>query len=182
MITTALLRLLAAGYPVTARRTVVLVISALNVGVAGGQTSASAALGAVIPIGGTADVLNAGYHATLALALKPINPRNRIRLEGTVWETPDKQSVGETHRFVSATANLLMSGTNGPGPSGYLIAGAGSYQHDGGGQRSTNFGANIGVGIHFPLGSFGTLLESRVHYVADPARTKLVPFTFGLTF
>lgn len=158
----------------------------LNVGVAAAQTSLSVAVGAVVPIGGTADVLNSGYHATLAIAFRPISARYRLRIDGMLSEMLDKKKNAATsHQVVAATANLVVSGTGGPGPSGYVIAGVGSYHHSGSeapGAPRNDFGGSVGAGIHFPLGFLGAFVESRLHYVADGAKTKLFPIAFGFTF
>jgi hypothetical protein len=146
------------------------------------QAKFNAGLGAVVPIGSSADVLNPGYNAILSLTLKPAWLQNYLRLEGAVNSLTQKTSGSPKHQIASVTANLIMIGTERAGPAGYVIIGAGSYQNSGSGKRSADPGFNVGTGIRFGMGFFGTFVEARLHYVADENKTKYFPMTFGLTF
>ena len=67
-------------------------------------------------------------------------------------------------------------------PAGYVVIGVGSYQNSGSSGRTSDPGFNIGAGINFGMGFFGSFVEARMHYVADATKTKYFPMTFGLTF
>lgn len=140
-------------------------------------------LGAAVPIGSSADRLNAGYNAALSYAFKPRGISNYVRLEGTVSALTEKTVAKEKHQVASWTANLVIvpNHLSAP-PTGYVIVGAGSYQRTGGGIRQSDPGLNVGAGIRFSMGFFGTFIEARLHYIQDDDKTKYFPMTFGLTF
>jgi hypothetical protein len=140
-------------------------------------------LGAAVPIGSSADRLNAGYNATVSYAVRPRGMSNFVRLEGAVNALTAKTVLKEKREVASWTANLVIVPTHlSTPPAGYVIVGAGSYQKTGAGGRESDLGFNAGAGIRFSMGFFGTFVEARLHYINDGDRTKYFPMTFGLTF
>lgn len=158
-----------------------LTMAAALVPEAAAQASVNFGMGAAVPIGSSADLLNPGYSAMLSFAIQPSWMRNYLRFEGAVNSLTEKSVASAKSEFLSATANLVLVGAAREAPSGYVIIGAGSYQQSVGGARRTDAGFNVGAGIHFPIGFVGTFVEARLHYVAD-SRAKYFPMTFGLTF
>lgn len=146
------------------------------------QSKINAGLGAVVPIGSTADILNPGYNAMLSLTVKPTWMRDYIRIEGAVNSLTEKTPSERGHQIGSVTANVVLVGTKRSGPTGYVVLGAGSYQNTGGGRTTWDPGFNVGTGIRFGMGFVGTFVEARLHYVADDNKTKYFPMTFGLSF
>lgn len=149
---------------------------------AGAQASINVGIGAAVPIGSSADRLSPGYTTTLAFAFQPNWMHNDLRLEGAVISLAAKSAASKKRQILSATANVIISGKADAVPAGYVIVGAGSYQASGGISRRTDYGVNVGAGVRFSLGFFGTFVEARLHYVADDTKTKYFPMTFGLTF
>jgi hypothetical protein len=150
----------------------------------GAQSRVSVGIGAGIPIGTTADRVNPGYSSLLSYAVRArwLN-RNHIRLEVGVTSFPERSVPDERRQIISSLANLVIVGTERPGPLGYVIIGAGSYQESGAlVARHNDPGVNIGAGIQFSMGFFGTFVEARLHYINDSSKTKYFPMTFGLTF
>jgi hypothetical protein len=148
---------------------------------AGHAQSVDVGIGAVIPIGSTADLVNPGYSAQLSFAIRPDWTRNHLRLEAAVHSLSPKTAGAAKREFVSATANLILVGSD-RAPSGYVIIGGGNYQSSGGIARRNDPGFNVGAGIRFSMGFFGTFAEARLHYVADAAKTKFFPMSFGVSF
>ena len=140
-----------------------------------------AGVGAVIPIGSSADRLNPGYHAMLSYEFGPGRTRNAVRLEGAVNSMSQRTPNSGKRQVLSGTANLIIR-TGQSAPTGYIVIGAGSYQQSGGARNRTDPGVNVGAGIQFSRGFFGTFIEARLHYVNDEQKTKYFPMLFGLTF
>lgn len=167
---------------------IVLLILAGTPGRAGGQTSVSVAGGVAIPLGDAADVLKAGYNASLALTAKPPLASVGLRLEGMFnsLNFSDRSTGNRTQRIIAATANATLSDPATPLRSFYLIGGMGYYQTKTIGgvslKGNNDIGFNAGAGI-FLTSAVGTFLEVRYHHIPSEAgTTSLVPVTFGLRF
>ena len=146
------------------------------------QRSYGFGMGADIPIGGTADVLKSGYHTTLSFSFKPRAIRHHIRIDGAISELRQRDSLSTPHRIQFFTVDLIASGPSRLTPSGYVVAGFGTYQQTSGGRRTSDGGLNLGAGINFPRAVVGSFIEARLHYIAGDSRTKFFPITFGLVF
>jgi hypothetical protein len=147
------------------------------------QAKWNVGIGAAIPIGTSADQLNPGYNAMLSYALHtPRMSRNHFRLEIAVNSLPERAVPDQRREILSGTANLVLVGESHEAPTGYVIIGAGTYQKSRSVPRHSDAGVNVGAGIRFSMGFFGTFIEARLHYINDDARTKYFPMTFGLTF
>ena len=147
------------------------------------QARYTAAVGAVIPIGGAADKIKIGYQSAVAFSFTPFQSPNRIRLEATIAELMDKVPASTARRITSVTANLVLASLTAPKvPAGYVIAGVGAYHQRVAGQGTDNVGFNVGAGVSFTFGAFGAFTEARLHYLIADARTKLFPITIGLVF
>jgi hypothetical protein len=155
-----------------------------DVACASAQKAVNVGLGAVVPIGSSADLLNSGYNAMLSYSFQPSWMRkNYLRLEGAVNSLAEKTTVLTKRQIISGTVNVVIGGAAQSAPFGYVIIGAGTYQNSGGSvQRRSDPGFNVGTGIRFTMGFFGTFVEARLHFVNDDAKTKYFPMTFGLTF
>jgi hypothetical protein len=149
------------------------------------QTSFSVAAGATVPIGSTADGLNTGYNALVALGIKPPLAPLGVRIDGMYNSMDSKVTGVGAFRILAATVNGTLSGVGMPIPMGYLIGGLGMYNSSvsGGSGSETDFGFNIGAGLSFPLTGFSTFLEARFHFVSSEGESmKFVPISFGLKF
>jgi hypothetical protein len=148
------------------------------------QAKVNIGIGAAIPIGTTADRVNPGYNALLSYSTRMAwMKRNQVRVEVGVNSLPERSVPDVRRQILSGTANLVIVGEPRPGPLGYVILGVGSYGKSG--QlvvHRSDPGFNIGAGIRFTMGFFGTFVEARMHYVNDAEKTKYFPMTFGLTF
>lgn len=151
--------------------------------IAPAQAKVNIGIGAAIPIGTSADRVNPGYDMMLAYTTRPpFMRRNRIRFEFGLNSLPER-AVPDSRRTVqSGTVNFVIIDETRPAPIGYTILGVGTYQKSGSVARHSDPGVNVGAGIRFTMGFFGTFLEARLHYVNDSERTKYFPMTFGLTF
>ncbi|MEK7401663.1 MAG: hypothetical protein AABZ80_04790 [Gemmatimonadota bacterium] len=157
-------------------------IAALSASEASAQMYINAGMGAAVPIGSSADLLNVGYSAMLSVDTKPNWMRGHLRLEGAVNSLVHRVAGSPKREVLSVTVNLITDGGTRDVPSGYAVIGAGYYQQSGSIARRTDPGINVGAGIRFPVGFFATFIEARLHYVADDAKTKYFPMTFGLVF
>jgi hypothetical protein len=147
-----------------------------------GQLLYQIGIGSAVPIASTADLLNPGYNALLAITMKPGWMRHSLRFEGATNSMAAKAPATGRRQVLSATANVIISGAEATAPLGYVILGFGTYQSAGGLVRTNNPGINVGAGIRFSMGFFGTFAEARLHFVDDAKKTKYFPMTFGLTF
>jgi hypothetical protein len=140
------------------------------------------------PVGGLADLVDAGFHGSLVadmgLPLLPIGLRADLmfqRLPGR----DDRQSFNQ----VSATVNGRLSVLPLPLVSAYLTAGAGLYRGEApvpanmtATGSTTDAGINAGVGGRINLIVVRPFVEARYHRVlADPARA-FIPITVGVFF
>lgn len=148
----------------------------------GAQRAFGFGIGADIPIGGSADVLKSGYHTTATFSFKPGSIRHRVRIDGTITELRRRDSLSTAHRIQYLTIGIVASGPTRLTPSGYVVAGLGSYQQSTGGRRTSDAGLNIGAGITFPRTVVSAYIEARLHYIGGGSRTKLFPLTLGLVF
>jgi len=147
------------------------------------QSRLSGAIGATVPIGGTADRINIGYQSALAISLAPFRSPNRVRLEAAIADLTDKVASSLERRVTFFAANFVATSVTAPNaPAGYVIAGIGAYHQRTAGKGRDDAGLNIGAGISFSFGAFGAFTEARLHYIADGSKTKLFPITFGLVF
>jgi|SRR5689334_3662654 len=148
------------------------------------QANFNVGIGAAIPIGTTADRVNPGYSTLVSYttAFRWLK-RDRIRFEVGVNSLPERSVPDVRRQVLSGTANLIIVGEPRPGPIGYVVLGAGSYGKSGRlVEHRSDPGFNLGAGIRFTMGFFGTFVEARLHYINDAEKTKYFPMTFGLTF
>lgn len=146
------------------------------------QSKFNFGLGSVVPIGSSADLLNPGYNAMLSYAVQPSWVRNYLRFEVAVNALTEKATGSAKRQVLSGSANAILVGDQQRAPTGYVVLGLGMYQASVGVTRHTDPGINVGAGIRFTMGFFGTFLEARLHYVNDDTKTKFFPMTFGLAF
>lgn len=156
------------------------------------QTSFSAAIGATLPIGSTADGSEMGYNATLGLGIKPPLAPLGLRFEGMYSQLEAKSALGDFGtRTLAGIANVTVSGAGMAVPMGYLIGGLGLYNMSCTGtcgtpepEAANEIGFNVGVGLNIPLTGFGTFVEARLHIVnnGDFDKIKYIPITFGMKF
>lgn len=159
-----------------------LVIAAFASATSHAQPTVAAGIGAVIPIGSTADILNSGFNAAFSVTLRPSWSPGDLRIEGATNELSRKPRAARPDRIQSATVNLVLLGVSEAGPTGYVVVGAGSYQFSGVAGYRGEAGMNAGAGIRFRTGVVFTYVEARFHYVLGEPRTKLFPMTLGLAF
>ena len=127
--------------------------------------------------------MNIGYQTALAISLTPFRSPARVRLEAAIAELSDKIATSVQRRVTFFAANFVAASVTAPNaPAGYVIAGVGTYHQRSAAKGSDNPGLNIGAGISFTFGAFGAFTEARAHYIADGAKTKIFPITFGLVF
>lgn len=150
--------------------------------VAEAQRAFGFGIGADIPIGGSADVLKSGYHTTASITFRAGILRRRVRIDGTITDLRRQDSLSTALRIQYFTFDVVASGPTRLTPTGYVVAGVGSYQQTAGGRRTSDAGLNIGAGINFPRAVVGSYIEARLHYIGGEARTKLFTATFGLVF
>ena len=167
---------------------IVLLLLAGVPGQVAGQTSISVAGGVAVPLGDAANVLEAGYNASLALTAKPPLASVGLRLEGMFnsLNFSDQSTGNRTQRIMAATANATLSDPATPLRSFYAIGGIGYYQTKTIGgvslKGNNDIGFNVGVGI-FLTSAVGTFLEVRYHHIPSEAgTTAIVPVTLGLRF
>ena len=156
------------------------------------QTSFNVAIGAAVPMGDAADLVEMGYNATVGIGIKPPLAPLGLRVEGMFNSFKFKGAGDASDRVMALTAN----GTYTMIPQVYLIGGVGMYNSKATNlpagatsDASNDFGFNFGVGINIPLTGFGTYLEARFHHVPVDDSTpgaasnfQFVPITFGIKF
>ncbi len=158
-------------------------ISVLTVLLASGLSAQwTVGLGGAVPIGSSADRLNSGYNALLSYSMRPRSTGNYVRLEGAINALTEKTPVAGKRQINSGTLNYVVVAKRQTAPAGYVVLGVGTYQKSGGGTRESNPGLNVGAGVKFSMGFFGTFVEARLHYIHDDDKTKYFPMAFGLTF
>jgi hypothetical protein len=147
------------------------------------QSRFNVGIGAAIPIGSSADRVNPGYSMIASFTTRPhFMTRNRLRFEFGSTSLPERAIPDSQRDILSGTVNLIIIDETRPTPIGYSIIGLGTYQKSGSVQRHSDPGFNVGAGIRFTMGFFGTFVEARLHYINDADKTKYFPMTFGLTF
>jgi hypothetical protein len=148
------------------------------------QTRLSVATGAAIPIGLDADKTKIGYQTALAISMGQSRSPTRLRFEGAVAELMDRAPALTTRRVSSLSGNVVLTpvSASSTAPSGYVTAGIGAYSQRVAGVGTNHGGLNIGAGIMFNFGRYGSFVESRLHYIFSDPKTKLFPITFGLVF
>ena len=149
------------------------------------QTSLIFAAGATMPLGSTGDAVDAGYHATIGVGVKPPLAPLGARVEGMFNENAFKAASDAKMRILAVTAN----GTWTAAPQVYLIGGLGMYNSKCAGtcglltESNTDFGFNIGGGLNIPLTGLGVFVEARLHMIqTEGETTKLLPITVGIKF
>ena len=149
------------------------------------QTSLIFAAGATMPIGSTGDGVDAGYHATIGVGIKPPLAPIGGRLEGMFNENAFKGASDAKMRMMAVIAN----GTFAAAPQAYIIGGLGMYNSKCAGScglltaSNTDFGFNIGGGLNIPLTGLGVFVEARLHIInTETESTKLLPITVGIKF
>lgn len=141
--------------------------------------------GAAIPLSDLSDSHKVGYNAAAHLGINmPASPVG-FRLEG-FYNKFAGQDEGvfrnEDIRVAGGNVNVLYN-FGGVGLRPYVIGGVGSYNVKAdGGQSSTDFGINAGVGAKFQLAGFGTFVEARLHTISGDPELQYVPITFGIEF
>lgn len=149
----------------------------------------SVGAGVAVPTGDFGNGINAGYHLSAALTMRPPTSPLEFQGEGTFNEfnVSDESRLGrdEKVRVWSLGANALyhFNPTTSLVGSLYGIGGLGFYNtHDTFFDESdTNFGWNLGGGYRYPLSGFSVYVEARYHYVTNTS-VRYVPITFGLVF
>lgn len=147
------------------------------------QTSFNVAIGAAVPMGDAADLVDMGYNATVGIGIKPPLAPLGLRVEGMFNSFKySNAAIDASQRVMGLTAN----GTYTMIPQVYLIGGVGMYNSKAsisGSSSSTDFGFNFGAGVNIPLTGFGTYLEARFHHISgDGGNFQFVPITFGIKF
>jgi hypothetical protein len=152
------------------------------------QNSVSVAAGVTIPMAATADEVNSGYHAALALTAKPPLAAVGIRLEAMFNSFGMKANTdgSSTKRILSATANATLSNPSTPLRSFYLIGGLGVYNTRVVGgpsdENNNDVGFNVGLGMTL-TSAVVTFVEARYHHVpSEASTTRMIPISFGLRF
>ena len=173
--------LIISGTALRARATLIALV-VLGASDAKAQRSIGVGIGADIPIGESADILKSGYHSMVSLSVTPRKLHRAIRIDGAITELRARDSASTAHRIKFVAAAIVLAGPSRLTPSGYVIAGFGSYQQQSGGARRTDNGVNIGAGINFPRRVVGTFVEARLHYIGGKTRTKFFPMTGRPTF
>lgn len=148
------------------------------------QASFSVAIGAAVPMGDAADMVDMGYNATVGIGIKPPLAPLGLRVEGMFNSFDYKSTVlsNASTRVIGLTAN----GTYTLAPQIYLIGGLGAYSSkdsNAGASAETDFGINVGAGVNIPLTGFGTYVEARFHHIAsEPRNFQFIPITVGIKF
>lgn len=169
----------------SSRRRILALAAALAIGFpmsASAQRGVKIGVGAVVPIGSSADRLNSGYEGVISYGFRPHWRRNWLRAEYAVNTMTEKVAGSPKQQMQSLTANIVFMGDQTSAPTGYTILGGGWYQRTGRTGRTLSLGVNAGAGIRFAAGSFGTFIEARLHYAANDTKTKYFPISFGLSF
>jgi len=149
----------------------------------------SVGAGVAVPTGDFGNGINAGYHLSAALTMRPTTSALEFQAEGTFNEfnVSDEFNAGgdEKVRVWSLGANALyhFNPTTSMVGSFYGIGGLGFYnthftEID---ESDTNLGWNLGGGYRYPLSGFSVYVEARYHYVTNNG-PRYVPITFGLVF
>jgi hypothetical protein len=150
--------------------------------------------GATLPNGDMADDVESGYHALIALKIKPPLSPVGFRVDGMFNQFNDKTSSSSKLRVMGLNANAILSMPGVPLVlSPYVIGGVGMYRTSispaiTGVDPETNLGVNVGAGISFGLAGFGAFAEVRLHNVfpEKPAtgtapNFRFIPITFGIS-
>ena len=154
------------------------------------KPSISAAIGATVPIGSTADGSEMGYNATLGVGFKPPVAPLGLRIEAMYSQMAAKDIDNLGTRMLAGIANVTVSGAAMAVPNGYLIGGLGIYNGSCTGsacpaaaESENDMGINIGAGLNIPLTGFGTFIEARLHVIMNEGtKAKFIPITFGMKF
>jgi len=167
-----------------------LVIAALLLGgpaAASAQVGIGVAGGPSYPTGALGDVVESGYHAGVTLdAGLPLLPI-AFRADLMFQNLPGREDL-DSFRQVAGTVNGRVGVLPIPLVSPYLIGGLGLYASDFvpdpdiDGGWSTDVGINAGVGVRLNLLVIRPFIEARYHRVlSDPARG-FIPITAGIHF
>jgi opacity protein-like surface antigen len=147
-------------------------------------TSVTVSAGLSMPTSTFGDVQDAGYAVRVGLGLSlPLLPV-AARAEGSFDEFNGSASTDAKTRVVGGTVNAIVGF---PGPfSPYVIGGVGYYTTRrprvvSGSTNSSDFGANIGLGVRMSLVAFSVFAEARYTRVGDGVAT-FVPVVVGVAF
>jgi hypothetical protein len=147
---------------------------------AAAQVRLSVAGGPSFPTGGDHH-LETGFHVQLAgelgMRLLPFG----VRLDGAFNRfNEDHGHFDVMSGTANAVINLPMTGL-----TPYIIAGGGLYAWEDeahGGERTTSFGVNAGVGARLSLPGLGVFVEARVHNPFGDDALRFIPLSFGVRF
>lgn len=136
--------------------------------------------GPATPVGDFADVAGTGAHAQAMLALRvpllPISARGDL-----IFTRLPSTSDGDIDQ-VAGVVNGFLSILPLPVVSAYLTGGVGMYRTSGGGESTTEFGVNGGVGARINLWVVEPFAEVRYHHVTGTGGPRVVPVTIGVMF
>jgi opacity protein-like surface antigen len=143
------------------------------------------------PIGSLGDYANSGYNITGHVFFAPTSTKT-LGLRGDVsYDSWDSKGGGLTLRSLGFTGNGIyhFSDTKGSIFSPYALAGAGAFNlttrvsGTNTSASSTDFGAQVGVGVEFQLASFSTFGEVKlVNVFGSGSSSRWFPVTFGVRF
>ena len=154
------------------------------------QIALSIAGGPSFATGDFGDGLDMGYHAKVAAGFSlPMLPIG-FEADG-MWTRFDISDSDENVRLLSGTLNAVINLPT-PGITPYLVGGVGIYNTKNSvfDESSSDFGANVGVGVRMGLvGLGGVFAEARLHnvFVGDDEEgesdsIRFVPVSLGIRF
>ena len=161
-------------------------------GVTPARAQLSLAGGPTMAVGTLADAVGMGYHAQGSFGLSaPLIPV-ALRVDAAWNQFPEENDTGGDFRLLSGTVNAVFSVPS-IAITPYVIGGVGAYSarwsDDSaaglatGGESSTEFGANAGVGVRLGLGGLSAFAEARFHHLFnDGDAIRFVPVSVGLRF
>jgi opacity protein-like surface antigen len=172
---------------------------ALALGAQAAQAQAGLSLGlgagAVVPTGSMADVNSTGWSGQASLRVKPAVSPLGFQLDAFYNRFGLENDVDGHSRLIGATANGVFAFPSAAAARPYLIGGVGLYNGKtsvegfGETESESKFGANVGAGFDFKLGSAALFAEGRFHAIFNGAldvetleetTAVMIPLTVGL--
>lgn len=147
--------------------------------------------GTAIPVGRFDTTYSSGPAALIAISTGGNELPFGLRLDYSYNAFRGKTIAGKTYRDAHmnvVTANVVFAPHTSPYIKPYFLAGMGwyPYREATDSVRSNDWGANVGVGLTFPLPLIqtGAFVEARYHRVfgSNQVARRFVPIVAGVTF
>jgi len=153
--------------------------------------------GATIPLSDYGDVVKTGYHGLVGISFAPSSFPLGIQIDGQYHRLKlDSDPADRTNQLIIGTANLIYKFKTAEDSKfrPYIIGGGGIYNSKlvsgndvagpgvgNVGNKTTDFGINVGAGFDIKASGVGFFVEGRFHDVFnDGTNTKFIPITAGI--